>query len=192
MYQHSFQSRTQHVINHSLTAPYFFAFIGSFRPFERRLAERNSVGIKLVWLSADSFTMGSPLDEQGRDANKRQVELKLTEGFWLGQTGITQSQWTQLMGTSPWRGNSNMREGKNFAASFISWEDASSFVERLNSKERGSSMALVHRRTTGLTHCQRNRNGSTRAVEERSRPSVLVIIQVNLISTVGSLRMPFR
>jgi formylglycine-generating enzyme required for sulfatase activity len=98
----------------------------------------NSVGIKMVWLSADSFTMGSPLDEQGRDANEGQVEVKLTEGFWLGQTEITQSQWTQLMGTSPWRGKSNMREGTNYAASFISWEDASSFVEKLNSKEHGS------------------------------------------------------
>ena len=64
--------------------------------------------------------------------------MELTEGFWLGQTETTQSQWTQLMGTSPWRGKSNVREGKNYAASFISWEDASSFVEQLNSKEHGS------------------------------------------------------
>ena len=98
----------------------------------------NSVGIKMVWLSADSFTMGSPLDEKGGDTNEGLVEVKLTEGFWLGQTEITQSQWTQLMGTSPWRGKSNVREGKNYAASFISWDDAISFVEKLNSKEHGS------------------------------------------------------
>jgi formylglycine-generating enzyme required for sulfatase activity len=98
----------------------------------------NSIGIKMVWLSADSFTMGSPLQEVGRFSNEGQVEVKLTEGFWLGQTEISQSQWTQLMGTSPWRGKSNVREGKNFAASFISWEDATSFVQKLNSKERGS------------------------------------------------------
>ena len=102
------------------------------------IRSENSVGIKMVWLSADSFTMGSPLDEKGRDAKEGQVEVKLTEGFWLGQTEITQSQWTELMGTSPWRGKSNVREGKNFAASFISWEDANSFVEKLNSKEHDS------------------------------------------------------
>lgn len=96
----------------------------------------NSVGIKMVWLSADSFTMGSPLDEQGRATNEDQVEVKLTEGFWLGQTEITQGQWIQLMGTSPWQGKSNVYEGKNYAASFISWEDANSFVEKLNSKEQ--------------------------------------------------------
>jgi len=68
------------------------------------IRSENSIGIKMVWLSAGSFTMGSPLDEKGRDTNEGQVEVKLTEGFWLGQTEITQSQWTQLMGTSPWRG----------------------------------------------------------------------------------------
>lgn len=98
----------------------------------------NSLGIKMVWLSADTFIMGSPLDEKGRDANEGQVEVKLTEGFWMGQTEVTQSQWTHLMGTSPWRGKSNVREGKNFAASFISWDDASAFVETLNSKEHKS------------------------------------------------------
>ena len=102
------------------------------------IRSENSIGIKMIWLSADSFTMGSPLDEKGRFANEDPVDVELTEGFWLGQTEITQSQWTQLMGTSPWRGKSNVREGKNYAASFISWEDASSFVEQLNSKEHGS------------------------------------------------------
>ena len=102
------------------------------------IRNENSVGIKMVWLPAVNFTMGSPLDEKDRDTNEGQVEVKLTEGFWLGQTEITQSQWTQLMGTSPWQGKSNVREGKNFAASFISWEDANSFVEKLNSKEQGS------------------------------------------------------
>lgn len=98
----------------------------------------NSAGIKMVWLSADSFTMGSPLDEKGRFSNEDQVEVKLTEGFWLGQTEITQGQWNQLMGTSPWWGKSNVREGRNYAASFISWEDASSFVGKLNATEHGA------------------------------------------------------
>lgn len=103
----------------------------------------NSVGITMVWLSADSFTMGSPLTEKGRFANEGQVEVKLTEGFWLGQTEITQSQWTQVMGTSPWLGKSNEREGKNYAASFISWEDAISFIEKLNSKEHESGLLPI-------------------------------------------------
>jgi sulfatase modifying factor 1 len=103
------------------------------------IRNENSLGIKMVWLPADSFTMGSPLNETGGDANVGQVEVTLTEGFWLGQTEITQSQWTELMGTSPWRGKSNVREGKNYPASFISWDDAISFVEKLNSKEHSSS-----------------------------------------------------
>ena len=105
-----------------------------------QIRSENSVGIKMVWLSADSFTMGSPLDEKGRYPNEGQVEVKLTEGFWLGQTEVTQSQWSQLMGTSPWRGKSNVREGKNYAASFISWDDANSFLEKLNSKEHDSGL----------------------------------------------------
>ena len=80
------------------------------------IRNENSVGIKMVWLPADIFTMGSPLDEKGRDPSEGQVEVKRTEGFWLGQTEITQGQWTHLMETSPWRGKSNVREGKNYAA----------------------------------------------------------------------------
>ena len=45
----------------------------------------NSIGIKMVWLSKDSFTMGSPLEEKGRFSNEGQVEVKLTEAFGWGR-----------------------------------------------------------------------------------------------------------
>ncbi len=34
----------------------------------------------MITAPADSFTMGSPLDEKGRDSIEDQVEVKLTEG----------------------------------------------------------------------------------------------------------------
>ncbi|MFO0977815.1 MAG: formylglycine-generating enzyme family protein [Planctomycetaceae bacterium] len=102
------------------------------------IRSENSAGIRMVWIAADRFTMGSPQDEKGNDANEGQVEVSLTESFWLGQTEITQGQWTQLMGTSPWHGKANVREGKDYPASFISWEDASSFVKKLNLNEHDS------------------------------------------------------
>jgi formylglycine-generating enzyme required for sulfatase activity len=47
-------------------------------------------GVKLTmcWIPAGEFVMGSPKDS---DATPHPV--KLTQGFWLSQTELTQEQW---------------------------------------------------------------------------------------------------
>ena len=42
--------------------------------------------------------MGSPPDEPGRDHDERQHRVKLTRGFWLGETEVTQRQWAAVTG----------------------------------------------------------------------------------------------
>jgi formylglycine-generating enzyme required for sulfatase activity len=41
--------------------------------------------------------MGSPKGEPGRDAYETQHRVRLTKGFWLGETEVTQEQWTKVM-----------------------------------------------------------------------------------------------
>jgi len=52
-------------------------------------------GVKMVmcWIPPGEFMMGSSEGELGRENNEKQVEVKLSEGFWLAKTEITQAQW---------------------------------------------------------------------------------------------------
>ncbi len=66
--------------------------------FREPLAE--GVGLELVAIPAGSFLMGSPADEPeraGKEGPQHEVQL---EGFFSGQTPITQAQWQVVAG---WR-----------------------------------------------------------------------------------------
>jgi hypothetical protein len=64
-------------------------------------------------------------------------------GFWLGQTEVTQRQWTTVMGTTPWRGRRQgtrtvHREGPAYPAVYIDWVNADLFCQRLTLDERAA------------------------------------------------------
>lgn len=67
------------------------------------LREFGTHKIKMVWCPPGTFTMGSPVSEAGRDPDEEQVEVTLSDGFWLGQTELTQGQWEAVMKTTPWK-----------------------------------------------------------------------------------------
>ncbi len=48
------------------------------------------VGMRFRYIPSGTFSMGS-----------RRREVRLTRGYWLGQTAVTQGQWKTLMGTNP-------------------------------------------------------------------------------------------
>lgn len=96
----------------------------------------NGLKMKLVWCPPGKFTMGSPKDEKGRFDNEDQVQVTLTKGFWLGQHHVTQSEWQQVMQTAPWSDKLEAKEGDNYPATYVSWEDATKFCEKLTQSER--------------------------------------------------------
>jgi len=55
------------------------------------------LGMTMKWCPKGSFTMGSPVREEGRDGDEVQHQVTLTKGFWLGETEVTQGQWKKLM-----------------------------------------------------------------------------------------------
>ncbi len=100
-------------------------------------------GIKFHWCPAGRFSMGSQFNETGRDPDEDQVTVVLSSGFWLGETEVTQGEWKSVMQTSPWKGKDRVKEGDDFAASYISQRDgepdtesASEFCRRLTEQER--------------------------------------------------------
>ncbi len=102
---------------------------GEVRKFNEELS------LEMVWCPPGQFTMGSPPSEQDRSGNEDQVAVTLTSGFWLGRTEVTQGQWQAVMGTEPWKGQDYVREGSDYPATYVSWEDAVKFCEALTTRE---------------------------------------------------------
>jgi len=95
----------------------------------------NSIGMKMVEIPAGKFTMGSPPGEKDHQNNEQQVAVTITKPFVIGQTEVTQGQWKAVMGTEPWKGDKYIREGPNFPATFVNWDDVTAFCESLSKKE---------------------------------------------------------
>ncbi len=79
--------------------------------------------------------MGSPSTEADRDDNELRHRVTLTKDYYLGTTEVTQGQWESLMGTKPWQGKEYNKEGANYPATFVSWEDAVNFCRKLSERE---------------------------------------------------------
>jgi formylglycine-generating enzyme required for sulfatase activity len=123
----------------------------------------NSIGMKLVWIPPGEFMMGSPSSEKGRDDDEGPVHrVKISKGFWMGQTEVTRGQFAAFIEESryktdaekegwafAWRGSS---WGKVEGASWrdpgftqsdthpvvcVSWNDAKAFCDWLRRKESG-------------------------------------------------------
>ena len=77
-------------------------------------------GEKLTMQSipAGSFTMGSPGTEDQRTDDESQVEVTLTQNYWLGKTEFTQGQWKAVMGSNP-----SIYKGDDLPVETVGWDD---------------------------------------------------------------------
>ncbi len=118
----------------------------------------NGLKLKLIWCPPGVLTMeqveeitepasekdGEPADDDDpndKPALKPQkiitpVKVFLARGYWLGKYEVTQSEWKQVMKTEPWKGQNLTKEGADFPATWISWEDATDFCRKLSDQER--------------------------------------------------------
>ena len=93
--------------------------------------------LTMAWCPPGRFTMGSPAGEKDRyDDDEDQVSVTLTKGYWLGRTEVTQGQWKSVMGTTPWDGKDYVKEGSDYPATYVSWDDAVAFCAALTKRER--------------------------------------------------------
>ena len=82
------------------------------------------------WCPSGSFTMGSPLFENGRDGDEWLHRVTLTKGFWLGETEVTQGLWKKVMGDNP----SHFKSGDDYPVENVSWNDCQKFLKKLNAQ----------------------------------------------------------
>lgn len=89
-------------------------------------------GITLLFVEAQTFQMGYPPDHERYGKTVPRHSVKITRGYWLGETEVTQKQWHEVMGTKPWQGKAQVVEGNDRPATCISYDDAKRFCEKLN------------------------------------------------------------
>ncbi len=114
-------------------------------PVEKTLDLGDGVTMKLVLIPAGEFVMGS--GESAAEVARKgcgeaewyedehpQRRVTLTEPFYMGVCEVTQEQYEQLLGKAPWRGKTYAKTGAEHAANYISWDDATSFCEKLSAR----------------------------------------------------------
>jgi formylglycine-generating enzyme required for sulfatase activity len=104
-------------------------------PVEVRIA---GLDIALVLAPGGEMDIGSD-----RFAGARPVHTVRVEPFYLGKFEVTQGEWKALMGSNP-----SAHQDKDFAnpdrmpVEQVSWEDAQSFVRKLNERVAGGGFRL--------------------------------------------------
>jgi sulfatase modifying factor 1 len=98
----------------------------------------NTIGMKFNKIPAGTFLMGSPATEEGRYDDEFQHKVTISKPFYMQTTEVTQGQWKALMGTEPWKGqefSTYVKEGANYPAVYVSWDDAVAYCKKLSEKE---------------------------------------------------------
>jgi len=90
----------------------------------------NSIGMEFVLIPAGSFQMGS---ENGDSDEKPVQKVDIKQAFYLGKFEVTQKQYQAIMGTNP-----SHFKGENRPVENVSWNDAQTFIKKLNDKEGGA------------------------------------------------------
>jgi sulfatase modifying factor 1 len=96
----------------------------------------NTFGMTFNNIPTGTFMMGSPQTEMGRSSNETQHEVRIRKAFYMQTTEVTQGQWEEVMGSEPWKLQKiYIKEGANYAASYVSWDDAVAYCKKLSEKE---------------------------------------------------------
>lgn len=87
-------------------------------------------GQRYVWIPEGTFIMGcSPSDAECEDNEKPAHQVSISRGFWLGQTPVTQSAYTRVIGTNP-----SHFKGDNLPVESVSWKQANSYCEAVGGR----------------------------------------------------------
>ncbi|MEN0062437.1 MAG: formylglycine-generating enzyme family protein [Myxococcota bacterium] len=82
---------------------------------------------RLRWVEPGTFLMGSPDNERGRfECEGPQHKVRLTRGFWLGETPVAQVLWAAVMGSNP-----SQLQGPEHPIEWVNWHDCSGFCRAL-------------------------------------------------------------
>lgn len=100
----------------------------------------------MVWVSAGSYTMGSPTNEVQRNTNELQHLVTLTKGFYIGKYLVTQGSYRSLMNTNPSYFNTNNSFTLDLTRPVeqVTWFDASNYCFQLTQQERNGGRIFTN------------------------------------------------
>jgi hypothetical protein len=90
--------------------------------------------LRFAWIPPGEFWMGSPKDEPGRwgDESPRH-RVRLTRGYYMQTTPLTQGQWEAATGKNPSRFK---KAGPDAPVENVSWEDVQEFIGNAEFRDR--------------------------------------------------------
>lgn len=116
------------------------------KPGEQETITVNKVKYTFCWCPAGTFAMGSGEEELGHTAAEKQHEVKISKGFWMLKTEVTQGMYQNLMGKNPSyfspegfgrdrvRQDGKPMDTKDFPVERVSWKEAQTFCEEFSAQ----------------------------------------------------------
>ncbi len=89
----------------------------------------NGYNIELIACPAGSFTMGSPVNELGRNSDETPHQVTISQGFYIGKYEVTQGLYKAITGMNPAR---SFIKGDKKPVYQVSWFMADEFCDKLN------------------------------------------------------------
>jgi len=94
---------------------------------------------EFVFIPPGEFLMGIPETEAERDDDETLHKVRLTKGFYMQTTEVTQGQWRTIMGNNP---SSFKACGDDCPVENVSWNHVQEFIKRLNRFIKGRKYRL--------------------------------------------------
>ncbi|MEI6126030.1 MAG: formylglycine-generating enzyme family protein [Pseudomonadota bacterium] len=102
------------------------------QPRKQAACVTNALGMTFVFIPAGLVHLGTSPYVPGLPDDERPAAIKITRGFFLQTTEVTQGQWVEVMHDNP----SFFAEcGKDYPVERVAWHECREFITRLNALE---------------------------------------------------------
>jgi formylglycine-generating enzyme required for sulfatase activity len=119
-------------VNDPLGSIFFTDTEAHLSPQKFYRAVRQIPPTNMVFIPANTFTMGSPTNDLDASINERpQTTVLLTHGYWIGKFEVTQGEYLSIMNTNPSEFPGDLRR----PVSSMSWFDATNYCAKLTERE---------------------------------------------------------
>ncbi len=111
----------------------------------RRIFTIANTSVPMRWCPPGTFQMGSPVSELGRYQDfETQHQVTLSKGYWICETEVTQGLWAAVTGLDPseYPYTPHQKPAAMRPVESVSWDDAQSFLSRVNQHLPGLQAAL--------------------------------------------------
>jgi formylglycine-generating enzyme required for sulfatase activity len=105
--------------------------------------EAKHIRQRFRWIASGEFMMGSPNSEEGRGYDENHHLVRLTKGYWLADTCVTQIMWEAITGKNP-----ASFEGETNPVENVSWDDVQTFIQEINQQHFKNSRPITCRLPT--------------------------------------------